>query len=169
MATGEVKTLVLGLGNPIRGDDSAGLHVARMLAATVNCSEITVIEASAGGLDILDLLAGYERAVIIDAIQTDGGKAGQVYRLEPAVFAATRHTATPHDVNFATALELGHRLGLALPREIVIFAIEAEDVSSFREECTPAVMAAIPVCVKMVIDELAKDSSVVPVSPEQSD
>ena len=71
----------------------------------------------------MDLLVDFDRAIIIDAIQTKEGKVGQVYRLEPETFDATRHAATPHDVNFATALELGNRLGLALPRQITINAL----------------------------------------------
>jgi len=149
-----VKTLILGLGNPILGDDGVGLRVASALEGRLNRPEVTVTETSVVGLDFLDLLAGYDRAIIIDAIQTKEGKVGQVYRLEPEAFNATRHASTPHDVNFATALELGNRLGLALPQQIVIFAIEVENVSSFSEECTPEVERAIPLCVEMVIEEL---------------
>ncbi len=148
-----MKTLILGLGNPILSDDGAGLHVARALRA-IKDPEITVMEESLTGLDFLDVLVGYDRTIIVDAIQTRGGKAGQIYRLEPEAFTATRHAGSPHDVNFATALELGKRLGLALPRQIIIFGIEVEDVTSFSEECTPAVMAAIPDCVDMIIHEL---------------
>lgn len=149
-----MKTLILGLGNPILSDDGVGLRVARSLESRLNQPGITIIEASAVGLDFLDLLTGYHRAIIIDAIQTREGKVGQIYRLEPEAFNATRHAASPHDVNFATALELGNKLGLVLPQQIVIFAIEVENASSFSEECTPQVEHAIPVCVEMVIQEL---------------
>jgi len=149
-----VKTLILGLGNPILSDDSVGLRVARALEDRLNQPEITVMEASVAGLNLLDWLAGYDRAIIIDGVQTAGGKAGQIYRLEPEAFNATRHASTTHDVNFATALELGKRLGLALPQQLIIFAIEVENVSSFSEECTPEVERAIPLCVEMVIEEL---------------
>jgi len=149
-----VKTLVLGLGNPILSDDSVGIHVARALEGRLSHQDITVMETSMAGLNLLDLLTGYDRAIIIDAIQTKEGKAGQIYRLEPEEFNATRYATTTHDVDFATALELGKQLGLALPQQITIFAIEVENVSSFSEECTPQVVAAIPVCVKMIIQEL---------------
>jgi hydrogenase maturation protease len=152
-----VKTLVLGLGNPILGDDSVGLHVSRVLEDRLSQPEITVTEASVAGLNFLDLLVGYDRAIIIDAIQTNEGKAGQVYRLGPEAFNATRRASTPHDVNFATALELGNQLGLTLPQHITIFAIEVKNVSSFTEECTPEVECAIPICVEMVIEELNRD------------
>ncbi|HEX78127.1 MAG TPA: hydrogenase maturation protease [Dehalococcoidia bacterium] len=149
-----MKTLILGLGNPILSDDSVGLRVARALEGRLNEQGVTVMETSVVGLGLLDLLTGYDRAIIIDAIQTVGGKAGQIYRLAPDAFHFTRHAAPPHDVNLATALELGSRLGLALPRQIVIFAIEVADASTFGEECTPEVMRAIPVCAEMVVEEL---------------
>jgi len=152
-----MKTLILGMGNPILSDDGVGIWVARVLEDRLNQPEITVMETSVAGLSLLDLLAGYDRAIIIDAIQTAGGKAGQIYRLERSAFDATRHAATPHDVNFATALELGNRLNLALPWQIDIFAIEVVNTSTFSEECTPKVREAIPVCAEMIIQELNRE------------
>jgi len=152
-----MKTLVLGLGNSILTDDGVGPQVARELEGRLDQQEATVMEASLAGLNMLDLLAGYDRAIIIDAIQTIGGKAGQIYRLDLEAFNATRHAASPHDVNFATALELGNQLGLALPSQIDIFAIEVADTSRFSEECTPKVTEAIPLCVEMIVQELKGD------------
>ena len=151
-----MKALILGLGNPILTDDGVGPQVAKALEGRPDL-EATVMETSLAGLNMLDLLAGYDRAIIIDAIQTVGGKIGQIYRLDPEAFAATRHAASPHDVNFATALELGNQLGLALPQQIDIFAIEVADTSSFSEECTPKVTEAIPLCVEMIVEELKGD------------
>jgi hydrogenase maturation protease len=150
-----MKTLVLGLGNPILADDGVGPHVAEELKGRLG-QEVTVEEASLAGLNLLDLLVGYDRAIIIDAIKTPGGKAGRIYRLDLEAFPATRHAASPHDVNLATALELGRRLGLALPRRIDILAVEVADTDRFREGCTPEVAAAIPACVGMIIDDLQK-------------
>ncbi len=152
-----MKTLILGLGNPILTDDGVGLRVAKELEGRLDQQAATVMETSLAGLNMLDLLAGYDRAIIIDAIQTIGGKAGQIYRLDIGAFNATRHAASAHDVNLATALALGKRLGLALPQQIDIFAIEVADTSTFSEECTPDVRQAIPVCVKMIIKELKGD------------
>ena len=149
-----MKTLILGLGNPILSDDGVGLRVAEELKGRLDQPEVTVEETSMAGLSLLDMLLGYDRAIIIDAIQTVGGQVGQVYLLTPEVFDATRHATSPHGVGFATAIELGSRLGLALPQQIVIFAIEVADVSTFSEECTPEVRRAIPVCVNMILQEL---------------
>jgi len=152
-----MKTLVLGLGNPILSDDGVGLQVARELKTNLDQQEVTVEETSMAGLSLLDLLADYDRAIIVDAIQTVGGKPGQIYRLNSEALDVTRHAASLHDVNFATALELGNRLGLTLPKQIDMFAIEVADASTFGEECTPDVRQAIPVCVEMIIQELKGD------------
>ncbi|MFH1169887.1 MAG: hydrogenase maturation protease [Chloroflexota bacterium] len=111
-------------------------------------------------MELLDMLVGYDKAIIVDAIQTEAGRPGQIYRLDPRVLDITRHVSSLHDVNFATALELGRRLGLALPREIIIYAIEAADVTSFSEECTPELKMAVPACVEMIARELEADRPV---------
>ena len=155
-----MKILVLGLGNYILSDDSVGLCVTTELRKVLSQDEITITEACLGGLSLLDLMVGYDKAIIIDAIQTSGGETGQIYRLNSNDFNNTRHTTSTHSVNFTTALELGHNLGLALPQQIVVFAIEVADVSTFSEECTPKVKKAIPKCVEMVIEEIKEDASI---------
>ena len=89
-----MKTLVLGLGNPILSDDGIGCHVAKFLKDRLKEPGVDVMEASLAGLDFLDLLTAYDRAIIIDAIQTGEGTAGQIYRMEPEALADTRHTGT---------------------------------------------------------------------------
>ena len=149
-----MKTLVLGLGNPILSDDAVGIRVVEELEGKVDQKEVTLVETTVAGLGLLDFLTGYDRAIIIDAIQTVGGQAGRIYRLDPEALDFTRHSASPHDVNLATALELGKRLELSLPQQIIIFAIEVADASTFSEECTPEVRRAIPACVEMIIQEI---------------
>jgi hydrogenase maturation protease len=150
----KAKTLILGLGNPILSDDGVGPAVARELERRIDPGIANVVEASLGGLDLLDLLTGYKRVIIIDAIKTKDGKAGQIHRLKVETLSSTRHTGSPHDVNLATALEMGKKLGMKMPSEIDIYAIEAEDTESFSESCTPAVAAAVPRCAGMILREL---------------
>ena len=77
-----MKTIILGLGNLLFTDDGAGILIARDLKKRIDQKDITIIEDTIGGLDILDKIAGYEKAIIIDAIQTPRGCPGSVYRLE---------------------------------------------------------------------------------------
>jgi len=70
------KTLVLGLGNSILTDDGVGCFVARELEGRLSYKGVEIMESSVGGLGLLDLLAGYDKAIIIDAIHTEEGKPG---------------------------------------------------------------------------------------------
>jgi hydrogenase maturation protease len=149
-----MKTLILGLGNPILSDDGIGHYVAQSLEERLNRPDVKVTQASVAGLDFLDLLTGYDRAIIIDAIQTRNGKVGRVYRLEPEAFDHTKNQSTPHHLNFATVLELGKRLSIPLPGKIVIYSIEVADVNTFSDRCTPSVERVIPVVTDMVMREV---------------
>jgi hydrogenase maturation protease len=149
-----MKTLVLGIGNPILSDDGVGVRVAHEVGENLNDPQITVSETSAAGLSLLDSIVGYDRVIIIDAIQTKEGQAGQIYVMKPEDFSFAKHVSSPHQINLVTALELGKMLNLAMPQEITIFAIEAKDITTFCEKCTPEVEKAVPGAVKMVLDKL---------------
>jgi len=149
--------LVLGLGNPILTDDGAGIHVVRAAAARISPeSSVTFAEASVGGLRLLDMLEGYERVILIDAIQTGDGHPGDVYRLGPDDLQVSLHSGSTHDLSLSGALALGRGLGMALPNneDTIILALEAEDVLAFGEACTRAVAGAIPRAVELVLSEL---------------
>ncbi|MGB2852819.1 MAG: hydrogenase maturation protease, partial [Dehalococcoidia bacterium] len=68
-----MKTLVLGLGNPILSDDAVGLRVVEELEGRVDQQEVKLVETTVAGLGLLDFLTGHDRAIIIDSIQTVGG------------------------------------------------------------------------------------------------
>jgi len=149
-----MKALVLGIGNPILSDDGVGIEVAREVEKNLNDPQVTVSETSAAGLSLLDSMLGYDKIIIIDAIQTKEGKPGQIYRMKPEDFSSAKRLSSPHQINLVTALELGKMLNLAMPREITVFAIEAQDIATFSEKCTPEVEKAIPEVVKMVLENL---------------
>ena len=151
-----MKTMVLGLGNPIFCDDAVGLHVVEELQKQIHDKDVTVEGLALAGLDMLETLSGYDRVIIIDAIQT-GGKAGEIYRLTPESLKSTIHTGTPHDVNFATALELGERIGIKLPTKIEILAVEISEATTFGETLTPEVAKAVPKAVKEVLKILKEE------------
>jgi len=149
-----MKTLVLGLGNPILSDDGVGIRVAHEVSNRLKNPRVTVSETSAAGLSLLDSIVGYDKVIIIDAIQTEKGQAGQIYRMKTEDFSLTKRLSSPHQVNLATALELGKMLGLAVPEKITVFAVEAKDITNFSERCTPEVEKAIPEVVRMVLEDL---------------
>lgn len=146
--------LVLGLGNSILTDDGVGIHVARAVAGHVHCTEVTVAEASVGGLRLLDSLAGYDWAVIVDAILTPGGRPGDIVQLQPGDLRPSLHSGSSHDLSLPGALALGRQIGMPLPADerIVLVGVEARDVHTFGESCTPPVAEAVPRAAQVVHD-----------------
>ena len=156
------KTLVVGLGNPILTDDGVGVKVAYEVATALpsELSDLTTItEASVGGLRLMEMMVDYEKAIIIDAYMPMDRpiSPGTIHRMtleDLKSISPTQHSASAHDTTLVTALETGRQLGIGLPDEIVIFAIEVENVMDFSEDSTEAVTNAIPAVRAAVIDEL---------------
>ena len=144
-------TLVVGLGNPILGDDGIGWRVAEALKGSHPAVEIDCL--ALGGLSLMERLVGYDRVIIVDSIQTHGGVIGQVYTfpLDDLPDLSAGHTTAVHDTSLPTALKLGRAMGVILPEDVMIVAIEADRVFDFTEHLTPAVEAAIPVATKAVM------------------
>ncbi|MGQ9574126.1 MAG: hydrogenase maturation protease [Thermoguttaceae bacterium] len=150
-----MKILVLGLGNPIVTDDSVGLRVAAAVRPLVaDRPDVEVSEDYWGGLRLMERMAGFQAAVIIDAIQT-GAPPGTIHRLAVDSLP-TQRSASSHDVNLPTALALGRQAGVPLPADekIVLVGIEVADILSFGQECTPAVRAAIEPAARVVMEAL---------------
>ena len=139
------RTLVLGLGNPLLTDDAAGLAVAaelERLLAERPVAGVEVATSTRGGFELIDLLAGFDHAVIVDAITTDEPSPGRVHRLAPGQVAGSARLVGSHDLSLAAALELARALGVAIPATVTVIGVEAGDVTTFAESLTPAVAAA---------------------------
>jgi len=149
-----VKTVIVGIGSLLRGDDAVGIRIAEAIEREALPSDVKVVTTTAAGLALLDLVTGHDRALIIDAIRTRQGKPGEVYRLGLEDTPAPLRSFTVHDVSLRSALDIGQKLGLPLPVETVIFAVEVADVTPLRESCTPEVEGAITKVVNLVMDEL---------------
>lgn len=154
-----MKILVLGMGNPILCDDAVGIRLARdfkkrlQVLASASASPavafpaVDVIEdCPVGGLNLLDLAAGYDRLIVFDSIATPDGTAGAWYAMTGTSYRETMNLTNVHDANFTVALELGRRIGTHLPApdNIYIFAVEIADNTTFSETMTPQLEASYP-------------------------
>lgn len=152
----QARTVILGMGNPILTDDSIGVRLAHDLRVAVgNCGDVDVVEeCSVGGLNVLEFLAGYERAIILDAIHTKDGEPGDCYRFTAVDLKQTTNLSNVHDANFATALALGRCLGQQLPpdEDIHVFAVEVADDLTFGTELSPQLQREYPACRRLVLD-----------------
>ncbi len=156
-----MRTIVIGLGNPILTDDGVGVKVAYEVEKRLGDNiptNLTITEASVGGLRLMELLVGYDRAIIIDAIQTRNDcPTGSIFTMnldDLREISPTQHSSSAHDTSLVTALDAGREIGMKLPDDITIFAVEVENILDFSEQPTPAVSNAIPIVVKMVLEIL---------------
>jgi hydrogenase maturation protease len=105
------------------------------------------------GFKTVQLLAPYDRAIIIDSI-CDGGQAGHVRRLLEEELGAGSSFIS-HGVNLRSALDLARRLSLPLPRELLIYVIAVQETRTFGERFTPEVERALPSAASRIASELA--------------
>jgi len=153
-----MRSLILGLGNPILGDDAVGLHIARAVADSRGGSEgLMIAEEESGGLALVEQLAGFDRVLLVDAIQT-GAPPGTLHRLAVGSMP-TQRTATAHGINLRMALEVGRRSGMSLPPDsaITILGIEAADVLTFSDTLSQEVLLAIPAAIRAVEEWLQQE------------
>jgi hydrogenase maturation protease len=147
-----VKTLVLGIGNLLRSDDGVGLHVIEKLGEENLAAGVDLKEASSG-LDMLDAIKGYDRLILVDAIKS-GGEPGSIYKLSKEEFGTvpTVHSFSTHlNMDFFSMVQLGEKLFPGqIPEDMVIIAIEAENITTISDKCTPKVERAIAEVVDLI-------------------
>ena len=97
-----MNTVVLGLGNTVLRDDGVGIYTVRALREELG-GEADIIEAELAGMDLIEMLKGYDRAIIVDAIQLNDENPGTVFRLRPDDMKITQRLASFHDMDIFTA------------------------------------------------------------------
>jgi hydrogenase maturation protease len=132
----EDRTVVVGIGNPIRGDDGVAIRVVRRLKAILS-SEFEVKESVSGGLQLMEDILGYRRAILIDAIQTPEGVPGEVYRFAWQDSKSASHLPFSHAINLGQILELGRMLGGHEMPAVEVLAVEAKNLDRFSEGLSP--------------------------------
>jgi len=150
-----VDTLIIGLGNPILGDDAAGWNVIEQLLRQAPGGGYPGVEVDClclGGLALMERILGYSRVILVDAVQT-GNPPGAVHnwRLEEMPNPAGRHLFSAHDTQLQTALQMAESCGAQIPTEIIVIGIEAQPVYEFSEVLSLEVSNAIPQAVALVL------------------
>jgi hydrogenase maturation protease len=134
--------LLLALGNPLMGDDAVALVAARALQRRYR-EEVEINESPVAGFALLDLLAGHERALIIDASSTGLASPGTVREFTREDFTADA-SSSPHYAGLPDVLALGQTLGIPLPGEIRILGVEIELPGMIREGLGAAAAGSLP-------------------------
>jgi len=152
-----MKTIVIGLGNPILGDDGVGWKVADEVRKQLDtfANEVDVTCLSLGGLGLMEHLIGYQRAILVDAFKVDDDPGSiLILKLSDLPNYSAYHTASSHDTSLQNAIELGRSMGADLPDDVEVVGISTKRVYDFSEELSPPVADAVPFAARIVIDLL---------------
>lgn len=134
-------TVIIGVGNELRGDDAAGLVVARLLERKV-ADGMKVVCCEGEPVSLLAAWEGHERAVVVDATQS-GAEPGTIRRIaaHEGPLPPALGTSSTHLLGLADAVELARALG-RLPATTVVYGIEGATFAAGAGLSDPVAAAA---------------------------
>lgn len=152
---------ILGLGNPVLRDDAVGLAVVGEIESLFDEKPIPAVEilsSTRAGFELLDLLTGYEYAIIVDAFQSTDPHPGRIKHLDICDIRGNARLNCVHEINLNTALQLAEKLGIPMPDQIEIFAVEVSDVYTLSEEMSDEVAAVVKPLAKKIYERAGEIS-----------
>jgi hydrogenase maturation protease len=151
-----MKTIVIGLGNPILGDDGVGWCVAEELKHRIQPEmKVDVDCLSLGGISLMEHLIGYERAILIDALISENEPGSIIVsKLNDLPNYSAFHVTSAHDTSLQNAIKLGKSLGAKLPDDVTVVGISAKYAYDFSEELSQPVQDSVQKATKIVINML---------------
>jgi hydrogenase maturation protease len=147
-----MRTLILGLGNPILSDDGIGLSIAQRLEG--RWSGVDVTTTTIVGLGLLDLVKGYDKVFLIDACIRQGRHPGKVIKLAKGDGAL--HLFSSHGLDFFQLLRLGKSFGYKMPDVGGIYGVEIGDDVSFGEEISAELKIRFESITKEIVEDLSQ-------------
>jgi hydrogenase maturation protease len=151
--------LVVGIGNPDRGDDGVGPLVARELRARQRSGllspDVSIIDRTGDALALIDDWAGREAVILVDAAERCGA-AGEIHRIDLLrdVLSPELSLSSTHAFGVAEAVGLAETLGL-LPAHVIAYAIEGANFAP-GAPVSPKVAAAVADVATRVVEDLRR-------------
>ena len=145
------RTLVLGLGNTLMGDEGVGVHVLRELEKRALPAGVECLDGGTGGFVLLEPLQSADRIVMIDAA-ADGNPIGTITRTTPRFSSEYPPTLTAHDVGVKDLLDIFYTLGGDC--EVILFAITIDPHQTITLSISPVIEKAAHEAVALILEEL---------------
>jgi len=147
----EKKTLVLGLGNVIMGDEGVGVHVVRAVEKHPLPSGVECLDGGTGGFILLEPLQSADRIILIDA-SADGNQIGTVTRTTPQFARDYPPTLTAHDIGVKDLLDAFYMQGGT--RDVILYAITIDPLQKLNMSLSPEIARAAAEAERRILDEL---------------
>jgi hydrogenase maturation protease len=146
------KTLVLGLGNVIMGDEGIGVHVVRALVQQALPPNVECLDGGTGGFILLEPLENADRIFLVDAT-ADENPIGTVTRTTPKFSRDYPPTLTAHDIGVKDLLDAFYMQGGS--RDVVLYAITIDPHQSISMELSETCKKAADEAVARIVAELS--------------
>ncbi|MCC6544679.1 MAG: hydrogenase maturation protease [Nitrospirae bacterium] len=188
----EDRLLIIGLGNPLMGDDGAGIEIVNELMRSDLPECVDLIDGGTPGVGLIDLMSGYERVIVVDAVKVEGGMFSEVpvMRLQhcnPELvsgsqtkragnntekssgqrFGMTRDkdNCSLHETELSSVVRLMQTLGMTIP-EISIVGINAVNLApgiGLSQECRRLIPQAVNL-IKEAVEQVGRADLMLPES-----
>lgn len=142
------KPLIIGLGNELLGDDGIGIAAARKLRAD-NTVYADIVDCNLSGVSLLDVLSGYSKVIIIDAVRTKKHAVGDLVELNVDDFRSIP-SVSPHHTGLPELMDISRKLGIEFPDKIRIIAVEIEDRHELGMKLSEPIEKAMDALLKKV-------------------
>jgi len=152
---GSRRTLVLGIGNLLMGDEGVGVHAVQALTPEALPARVTVVDGGTGGFHLLSYFSDYDPIIMIDAT-LDGRPPGTVSLIEPRYATDFPRSLTAHDIGLRDLIESAALLG-PLPK-IYLITVSVADLQPMETTLSAPVQSSIPHVHAMVTDLIRKQT-----------
>jgi hydrogenase maturation protease len=145
------RTLILGIGNTLLGDEGAGVHALEHIARRLGPdADVDLVDGGTLSFTLLPMLESYERLIVLDSAQL-GGPAGTVQCFESTTMDEFlgRPRRSVHEVGLCDLMNMA-RLSGCFPAKRALIGIQPEFID-WSENCSAAVGAALPVAADHVV------------------
>lgn len=150
-------TMLLGLGNPILGDDGIGCMLAELVGDMLGPMDgLEVLSASVSPVRLVDIISGFHRLLVLDSVTTRRAEPGTLMEVDFTVeglLPPSSHHFSVHQIP-----EIASALGLQCPRDIVYLGIEIEPPREYGDRLSPLLEERLPSLAEEVIAILFKEN-----------
>lgn len=157
-----MKTLILGLGNDIRGDDAVGIRVGSRVYEKLleeelfSEEELSCTQAFTAGINLLDEYSGYDTVYILDSLLLKDKEVGECFRVKLGE-EDVKSSFISHGIGLQTTLSLGSKLQVDKPDKVVVFGIVVKDPYTFGERMCEELEDALPNIVEEITASIRED------------
>lgn len=151
-------TVILGVGNPLMGDDAVGIRAIELLRQRQDVpAHVDIIDGGTDGLGLILVLERYRRAILVDAVLMEAAP-GTIRRFtwDEVRLKQTARSISLHESGLEQALILAEVLG-SLPDQIVFYGVQPEN-REWDQPLSQAVVGALPALLEALIHEVRSDT-----------